>query len=235
MAITYTSNNVNSGMSPINSPITSGTLALSTNDIVVVMFVSEDEYNTGNLSVTNSGTELSWNLIALTDNLDNCKVQAWWAKATTVRDITVTVSWDGNDTQTVLLSCRVHTGAHLTDPVPAGKVYSGASGTDISQSITPTASGSALWMACGDWSATNSFAAIANCTLEANYHLDTRYSGCIVRPTTQPRTNGSAFTLGETDTAGKIAWISFEVQAAAGATLALTATLADILSIKRLN
>lgn len=48
-------------------------------------------------------------------------------------------------------------------------------------------------------------------------------TNCIIRPTTQPRTDANAFTLGETDTSGDIAYVIWEVQAAAssGVTQAL--------------
>lgn len=211
MAITYTSDDVNTGASRLTS-LTSSTLTIATDDVVIVMCVTEDNLNTGTFSISNSGTALSWNTITITNTNNDCKVGCWWAKATTTQNRTVTVSW--SNTNAALLSCRVHTGAHATDPVPSGNIFSGVGGTDVSQSITPTASGSALWMACGDWGATNSFAAITNCTLEATYHQAGLYTGTIVRPTTQPRTDGSSFTIGETDTSGTIAWVAFEVQAA---------------------
>jgi len=70
-------------------------------------------------------------------------------------------------------------------------------------------------MFAGDWNATNTFAAIADCTLFGPHHSGGHYTGTAVRPSTQPRTDAAAFTIGETDTAGKIAWVAFEVQAAA--------------------
>ncbi|MGA2404730.1 MAG: hypothetical protein ABSG91_24010 [Syntrophobacteraceae bacterium] len=215
MAITYTSNNVNSGTSAVVS-IQSGTLTISTNDIIVAMAVTEDNAYTGTFSIANSGTAMSWTPIAITNTTGNCKVGTWWAKSAGNENRTVTVSWNGSSV-CAMLSCRVHTGADTTNPVPTGNVFSGVGATSKSQAIVPTASGSALWMAVGDWSATNTLAAAANCTQEAFYHDAGVYDGAIERPTTNPRTDGNSFTIGETDTGGTIAWVAFEVQALAAA------------------
>jgi hypothetical protein len=113
----------------------------------------------------------------------------------------------------------VNTGQHATTPLPAGNLFSGTSGTAVTQSITPTSVGSCLWMVVGDWNATDTFAAAANCTLQATrHHVALEQTVVPIRPITQPRTDTSAFSIGETDTGGTIAWIAFEVQAAAGAT-----------------
>lgn len=215
MAITYTSDNVPQAAG-VNRQITSGTLTIATNDIVTVIHLSEDHDSEGTLTISNSGTALTWNLIGSGGATANCRATAWWAKSAGNENRTVTVNNSTATTTAKSLSCRVHTGAHQTTPVPAGNVFSGTGATDVSQAITPTASGSALWMGAGDWAATNTFAAIANCTLD-NTYAPTNFTGTIVRPTTQPRTDAVAFTIGETDTSGKIAWIAFEVQAAASA------------------
>lgn len=214
MAITYAIWSATTDNSAASFVTTSPSLTLATNDIVVAIYGISDSNNAGTPTITNSGSALTWNLIANIGATGNCKVEAWWAKLAdnTARTVTVTHTVDTN--QTKRLHCIVHTGAHQTDPVPTGKVYSATGATDASQSITPTASGSALWMMAGDWVPTNSFAAIANCTLEDTLHDAGMYTVTLVRPTTQPRTDANAFSIGETDTAGTIAWLAFEVQAA---------------------
>ena len=214
MAITYTENDVNSGAAAVAS-ITSGNLSVTVNDIITVMLITADNGSTGTISsISNvTGTALSWNVIFITNTASNCKVACWWAKATNTENTTVKVVWGGGSVG-AMLSCRVHTGAHQTNPIPSGNIFNGVGGHNVSQAITPTASGSALWMACGDWAATNTFAAISNCTLEATFNWATEYTGTIIRPTTQPRTDGLAFTIGETDSAATVAWIAYEVQAA---------------------
>ena len=72
-------------------------------------------------------------------------------------------------------------------------------------------------MVCLDWQQTNSYAAIANCTLGTVYNETGFQTAVAIRPTTQPRTDASAFTIGETDTAGRITFVAFEVQAEASA------------------
>lgn len=191
--------------------VSTGTLTILNNDIIVVFYANEDNGTAGNLTIANSGTALSWNLIAQTSTSSNCKVSAWWAKSAgnENRTVTVTESISGGSKA---IWARVHTGAHQTDPCPAAKVFSGVNATDVSQSITPSATGSALWMICGDWGATDSFSAISNCTLENKVHGEGAYTATLIRPTTQPRSSGSAFTIGETDTSGQIAWIALEVR-----------------------
>jgi len=90
----------------------------------------------------------------------------------------------------------------------------------VSQAITPTSAGSMLCMIAGDWSAGNTFVARANCTLEQTY-APAFATFTLIRPTTQPLPDTSAFTLGETDTAGTIAWVAFELQAQTAAEVAL--------------
>jgi hypothetical protein len=74
-------------------------------------------------------------------------------------------------------------------------------------------------MFVADWVPTNSFVAIANCTLGTVYNEAGQQTDCTIRPTTQPRTDTSSFTLGETDTGGTVTWIAFEIQAETAFTL----------------
>jgi len=214
VAITYVINSVTLGNGS-GDPITSGSLTLAVDDIITAACVTEDNAGSGTLSIANSGSALSWNQIVITNTNSNAKVATWWAKSPDTTSRTVTVTPSAPNQIAKKLDCIVHTGAHTTNPVPVGNVFSGTGATDVSQSITPTASGSALWMFAGDWNATNTFAAIADCTLFGPHHSGGHYTGTAVRPSTQPRTDAAAFTIGETDTAGKIAWVAFEVQAAA--------------------
>jgi len=212
MALTLSSTFVQQSTDSLT--ITSASRSTSVNDVVVVRYISEDNSRAGTLSIANTGAALTWNLIAQTNTANDCKASAWWAKVATAGNITVTVTSSGLTKSA--LGLDVYTGAHATTPIPAGNVFSGVSGTDISQAITPTSTGSMMAMVAGDWNATNSFAAIANNTLEQTYHQAGIYTATFIRPTTQPLGAG-AFTIGETDTSGLIAWIAYEVQAAAEA------------------
>jgi hypothetical protein len=215
MAITYTVYSATRDNSAGLFTVVSPSLTLAANDVIVVIFIADDNDAPANITISNSGSALTWNSIASTNTTGNCKVVAWWALSPDSTARTVTVTHDNTTSTTRRLHCIVHTGAHTTNPVPAGKVSSGVGGADVSQAITPTASGSALWMGAGDWNATNSFAAASNCTLADNFHDAGQFTAALIRPTTQPRTDANAFTIGETDTNGKIAWLAFEVQAAA--------------------
>jgi hypothetical protein len=217
VAITWTRYSATTDNATASFVVTSPSLTLAVDDVVVAMYCIDDNFNAGTLTISNSGSALTWNSIVLTNTAGNCKVRAWWAKLADATARTVTVTNTVSDSQTKRLHCIVHTGAHLTDPVPTGNVFSGVSTTDVSQSITPTATGSALWMLTGDWDATNTFAGRTDCTLEDNFHDAGQMSSALIRPTTQPRTDAAPFTIGETDTGGQIAWLAFEVQATADA------------------
>jgi hypothetical protein len=192
---------------------TSASIATAINDIVVVSYVAEDNSSAGSLSIANTGTALSWNLIAQTNTSTNTKCSAWWANVATAGNITVTVTSGGTIRSSLCVD--VYTGAHQTTPVPPGNVFSGVNATDPSQSLTPTATGSMLRMLVGDWNASNTFAAIANCTLNNTFHDAAAMTAVFLSPTTQPLGAG-AFTIGVTDTGAQDAWIAFEVQAAPG-------------------
>jgi len=216
MTIAIVSDYVTVDNSAAEASITSGMLALSIGDVLTVELIADDNANFGTPTISNSGSALAWTNIATTNTNGNCKVAAWWALLADNTDRPVTLNGSAAPSGTTRrLHCNVHTGAHQTNPVPIGNVFSGVGATDVSQLITPTAAGSALHLAVGDWNATNTFAAGANCTLDAAFNDTGQMSSALVRPTTQPRTDAAAFTISETDTGGTIAWIAFEVQAAA--------------------
>jgi hypothetical protein len=216
MTITYSVTTADTGTFKVGTPLALAAFSVIVDDIIVVCATIEDDNDPGTLTPSNSGTAFTWNLIADTGNnaSGNCRVAAWWAKASASQSNTVSLAWTSGSNHQIELFAIVHTGAHLTTPCPAGKVYSGISGTDVSQSITPSASGSALWMAAAGIGNASTFAAAANCTAIQVGTPPDNHSCVLIRPTTQPRADGSAFTLGETDTGDTVAWLAFEVQAA---------------------
>jgi len=213
VAITYSVFFETLGAPVLGGDITSTSRTYNSGELVVVLWVSEDDAGSGNLSIANSATAQSWSLIAQTNGISSCLVSGWSCVMSATQAMTITVSGDGGNSLFSSIAVIPHAGQHATTPVPAGNVFSGAVATDVSQSITPTSSGSALWMLAGDWTAGNTFAAIANCTIDQTFD-NASFTNALIRPTTQPRTDANAFTIGETDTAGSIAWIAFEVQAA---------------------
>jgi hypothetical protein len=213
MALTYTV--YWETLAPATSrTITSTSRSYTSGDLVLVLYVNE-VYD-GGATIANSGTAQTWTKHASTANNDDCEVVAWSCVMNTTQSMTISVT-NPISNQSAAIAVIPHSGQHAT-PVPSGNVFSGFGATDVSQSITPTSSGSALWMIAGDWATTNSFAAIANCTIN-DTHASAAYTGVLIRPTTQPRTDANAFTIGETDTSGQISWIALEVQAAAGGSI----------------
>lgn len=203
--------------------VTSDSISVAINDIVTVAWVVENNSSdAGGIqtpSISNTGTALSWQNIGnsglIAGSGDSTYIQGWWAKATAAESITITTAGSGSGAYHASQSVVVHTGAHQTAPIVAGNVFSGRNATDVSQAITPKSSGSCLWGVFGDWAQTNTFAAIANCTIESSQDDAGKYTAVVIRPTTQPRTDWSAFTLGETDTSGDIAYLIWEVRAPA--------------------
>jgi hypothetical protein len=216
MALTYTVFRDTANPSGAGGDITSTSRTYNSGELLTVNVSISDNASAGNLTIANSGTAQSWTNIVTTNTINNCKVAAWYCVMSVTQAMTITVSGDGAPVKSTTLDVIQHAGQHATTPVPVGKVFSGTSATDVSQSITPTSSGSCLWMLAGDWSQTNTFAAIANCTLDQTTDQAGEQTTTLIRPTTQPRTDANAFSIGETDTAGTIAWIAYEVQAAAG-------------------
>ncbi len=217
MALTYAEYYKN--ISATAGNITSDSFSVVSGDVICVVWSHENASLVQNLTVSNTNTAFTWNDIQTASAAGNCYVRGWYAVASASQSMTVSIVNDyGGLAAVATLSCIVHSGAHATTPVPAGKIYSGTSGNDVSQSITPTASGSCLWMAVADYNAANALAANANCSVESSYHDAAAMTTAIIRPTTQPRTDANAFTIGEASdgTAETTAWIAWEVVAAEG-------------------
>lgn len=218
MALTYTIDFKGQAQG-VSATITSNTLSVTTGDFIDVIAIYADNPNSTAWTVSNTGTAITWTQQQETNTASNCKVVHWTGTAGATPPTTVSVqgtagaAFDGSQA----LCTIVHTGQHATTPLPAGNLFSIASGTDRSQAITPTSAGSNLWMVVGDWAATNTFTAGSNCTLAVTtYHEAGQMTATVVRPTTQPRPDTSAFTLAEADTSGTVIGLAFEVQAAAG-------------------
>ena len=216
MAITYVTDFVHGTV----QNVASSSLTVAVNDVILVLYCNEDNSLAGALSIAKSAgtsTVSTFTNIATTNTNGECKSAGWFCTVTGSGTFTVTVSKAGSSNNISQLATIIHTGADTTNPCPSGNRFSGIdTNGDTVQSITPTASGSALWMIAGDWNATNTFAAAANCTLADTYHSAGLFTSTIIRPTTQPRTDANAFTIGESDTGATIAWVACEIQAASG-------------------
>lgn len=210
--VTFSSGNINQA-----SPRTTSTLTIAAGDVITVAAAFSDGATPGTVSISNSGTALTWNSIA-TVTSTGVRMYAWYAIAGQTENRTVSIAWNSGSNKQVNIFAMVHTGAHQTTPIPVGNVLSGVDASSLSLPITPTAAGSALWLVTGDWSTTgtSSVTAGTNCTVESTLAVDT-FDAVLIRPTTQPRTDGAAFTLAETHTGANVNYIAFEVQAAGAA------------------
>lgn len=204
----------------VNGAVTTTSRTYNAGVLVLAFYAAADDGGAGaatTFSISNSGTAQTWTQRREVSEDANVQVTVWSTQMSVTQAMTITCSAAVLGTSLEgAVNVVVHTGHNTSDPIPAGKIFSGSSGTDIAQEITPTATGSYLWFWGGDWNATNTFAALANCTVERTSHNAAQQTTVLIRPTTAPRPDAAAFTIGETDTAGLIAWLAFEVQAAGG-------------------
>ena len=216
MALTDTTYEDNSDGLVLGGDTTTASRSYTAGQLVCVLWATNNSYpGDGTVSCTNSGAAQTWNDIEEVYVGESCYIRGWWCVMSTSQSMTISCASTANNNLDGVIYTLVHDGQHATTPIPAGKVYSGVDADgDTNQSITPTASGSCLWMIAADYQPTNSFVAAADCTLHDQYHIDGQYTVALIRPTTQPRTDASAFTIGETDTGAKNSWIAFEVVAA---------------------
>jgi hypothetical protein len=212
MALTYTV--FEDQLLGVSDTITSTSRSFNAGELVVIAWCTADNFAAS--TPTNSGTAQTWVEISQVGAAGSCRVAAWYCVISTTQSMTISVQATESGPMGKALYTIQHAGQHATTPVPAGNRFSGTISSDASQSITPTASGSCLWMFAGDWNATDTFAAAADCTLNNKIQQGGQQTTTLIRPTTQPRADTSAFTIGETDTGGPIAWAAWEVQAAAG-------------------
>jgi len=214
MALTYTTDFKGQALG-VSATITSNSFTANTGDFITIVACYGSNPNSTAWTVSNTGTAITWTKQIETNTGSNCKVVMWSGTVGATPPTTVSVqSTAGTDTfGSKALFTAIHTGAHTVTPLPAGNLFSGTGGTDVTQAITPTSTGSALWMLVGDWSQTNSFAAAASCTLAATvYNEGSEQTVVPIQPTINPRTDAASFTIGESDTSGLIAWAAWEVQ-----------------------
>ena len=214
MALTYTTDFKGQAFA-VSATITSNSFTANTGDFITIAACYGDNPDATAWTVSNTGTAITWTKQIETNTGSNCKVVVWSGTVGATPPTTVSVQTTAGSTPngSKALFTAIHTGAHTVTPLPAGNLFSGAGGTDVTQAITPTSTGSALWMLAGDWSATNSYAAAASCTLAATVYNEAGQQTVVpIQPTINPRTDAASFTIGESDTAGLIAWAAWEVQ-----------------------
>ena len=216
MALTYTTDFVGIPF-PQSDTITTGTLTVSPGDFITLAVSYADNAQTTAWTVSNTGDAITWTKQIETNVASNDKIIMWsgTAGATPPTTISVQSTAGSKILGSKVLFTAVHTGADSKNPLPSGNLFSGTGGTTVSQAVTPTSNGSALWMFPTDWASLGVLAAAANCDLAGTLYNDFSQTAVPIRPTVQPRPDTTSFTIGETDTAGsKIAWGVWEVQAA---------------------
>lgn len=229
MPITYSASTVTSPNGTwTDGNISSGAVAVTAGQLIAVLWASGNNAAgaVGTLSISNTGSVgagLSWTAIGQNSSPagtsgTNGKVAGWYAVAARNENITITVNNSGWQDAGKRMTTIVHSGAHATTPVPAGNVFIGESQvTSASRAITPSASGSALWMFANDYLASGAATAGASCSVEGSVTAATGdYTAALIRPTTQPRTDAAAFTLSLSNTGATWTYLAFEVQSADG-------------------
>lgn len=206
----------NNGAGAAGGDITTTSRAYTLDDLVTIEVTFDNDTGANNLTIANSATAQTWNLIADTGvHASTPRVAGWQCRMSAGQTMTITVSGDSATSFVAHAAVKVHTGADPTDPVPAGNVFSGINAHNASQAMTPNGTGSCIWMMCGSWDNGETWGAAANCTVDQSF-AGGGGATALIRPTTQPRPDAASFTIGETDISTGIAWIAYEVLADQG-------------------
>jgi hypothetical protein len=226
MAISIVSTLEHSDTSRQASPwVSSSALTLATGDRVLVFGGADLDMGTVTVSLNGSSPPSFTELEFANTSFGNGGSRGAWLSGEMPDNSSrsVSLAWtSGNNIERSGMFCLVIRGAHATTPVPAGNSTISSTGdTDgHTVSITPTAAGSLLFMFVVD-TALTTLGAAANCGI--NPTACDVATVALIQPTTQPRVDTSAFSIGYTATAAEVGWLAFEVQAAASdPTVALT-------------
>ena len=102
-------------------------------------------------NITNDGSGITWTKKVETNTALNNKIVVFEGVAGATPPTTISVQTTaGNDINgTKVMKVIAHDGAHATTPMPAGNIFSGVNGTDVSQSITPTSAAAGATVTIG--------------------------------------------------------------------------------------
>jgi hypothetical protein len=229
VAISYTVDQATSAATTTTT--TSNTVSVVSGNLIVVGIAFElgsvDNLD-GGTPVTNTGTAFTWTKIADTHGgVDggDCRVALYSATATATQSCTVTHNRFGSGVATNRrITTFVISNQAATTPIPSGNIkvkYPGSA--TASETITPTATGSLMFMIAGDWNQVNSYTALTNNTVDSTSNIGGAYTTALIRPTSNPLSSGSAFTLGATCTGARSVHVAFEAVAQAGSPYTLAA------------
>ncbi len=220
---------------PITSAVTHGSLAnaasasttvaasTTTTSLVLVLIVFENGATAGTdgaTPLTNSGTGMTWTTLATTPgpDINKCRTALYGAYGNQNASVTYTHTKANATAIYRKMSVVVIEGAHTTfaNALPSGnRIATNAATANVSQSITPAGSGSAIFGVAGDWNAADAYAALTNNTVTKSHNGAAMTCAYIV-PTTNPLSSSSAFTWGANCTGGANNWAVCEVVPAPG-------------------
>lgn len=193
--------------------VSSGTVSVAAGDLITVTVVFTDANPAGNLSIANTNEAITWSLIQDTAST-GCRVASWWGRAGGAGNRQFQVSWDSTNGLPWAMFWAQHQGADA-GATPIGSSNKGVGANSVSYTITPAGSGSALWLVAADaaGAGVQTMTAGTNCSLIREQGTIDQFAAAMFAPTTNPRTDGSAFTLAETHAGSGVNWVGFEVKA----------------------
>lgn len=160
---------------------------------------------------------LTWTLMS-TQTGASVQGRVWYAKPVSSGSTVITVT----NAATSVFGFRVKTFTGAGTPVLVGGAAPGSVGigTLLSQTVSPTSSGSALcmWIAQLNGPANLPATPGTGCTQNSNSYNAGFNQNWEVLPTTNPLTSNDSFTLATTTTTGTqdIAWIAIEIPSTGG-------------------
>ena len=201
----------------VSATISISSAGWKTGDFITLAVVFASETAVSAESVSNDGSAIAWQIIEQAADVLNARI-VLYAGAVTGPTPPGTISVTA--TAGSVLTCRkalfiaAHRGAASNKPGDMmTNVWIGTGGADVTQSIPASGHGSCYWFVCADANATNTFAAAAGCELLHVYD-NASFTGAAIAPQQQPLQSGIPFTIGESDTGARVAWMGWEVRAA---------------------
>ena len=202
--------------------VTSASFTAPANSVLLVCFYGDTNNNGGTptVTVTNTGTSLTWNLIQIRAIGDSGATEGYAgahyavnASSQTITVTTTTTVINQNNQKSLVAKVYVLTGADTTTPLDTSN--EGSSTTNNLTTTSITAAGNGLFFAVGnDWNARGA-------PTSADLTVDSYHNGSIGSATSGYKTVSAGTVNGNLDGSGGAAcdwnWISFIIKEAGGA------------------
>jgi hypothetical protein len=202
MALTFSTTDVQN--TTLATAITSGSISYTAGQPIVLLAGA----NTGTLTPSSSGG-FTWTQIG-SNTANTGQAAAWYtipgSSGSSTFTMTGSAGWIG------AMRVITHTGAGTPTNSFNGTTSTG--GATVAQAITPTSSGSALWMITADNNANFNPEISPNgaCSSTSLYFSSGAVCVQAISPTTNPLTSNSVFTIGGTAASlVSTSWVAFEV------------------------